>query len=357
VSTRCPIPLHDSTKTVRFWHVNHIPDGKPITREHAIGILGTVLWNETQVKSKLDEVTLDKKRLHSWALKRLKNMFIKIADMNGLTADGRKLTNWNDTKLAICKRMASNGANDNTVSWVQVKWWKTAPYKDILEDEFMREFYICYRPMTPDEVGTTTVTTISRHIRRKYNDLCKELQKLSRTQNQGQYLTSRRGHEPDGQENRVVSTTERATYVCQKTSPSMITFVCNGQCTHSMNLLEVVSALEQKNDDLNREHLSVMDVSLNFHYVFNYVLIYLQHHFPLRTQILEQGFKEKINVSLNLFLLLYKSLFFLLTCNYFRSTTGIGNQNQNIINSSCKYQISFELYCLIRFSLTRIFLF
>ena len=312
-STRRPIPPHDPTIAVRFWHVNHIPDGKPIDREHAIGVLGTVLWNEAQVKSKLIEITLDKKHLHCWALKRLKNIFIKLADMNGLTINGRKLTNWSDTKLAICNRMASNGANDNAVSWVQVKWWKTVPYKNILEEEYMREFAIAYRSITADEQGTISVNTIFRHIRRKYNDLCKELQKVSRMNNQGQYLTSRRGHEPDGQENRVISSTERATYVCQKTNPSMTAVECNGQCSHCMNLLETVSALEQKNDDLNRTHLTEMEVSLHFHYVFIYVLIHLQQHFPLLTQILEQGYKEKINVSLNLFLLLYKSLFFLLT--------------------------------------------
>ena len=144
-------------------------------------------------------------------------------------------------------------------------------------------------------------------------DLCKELQKVSRMNNQGQYLTSRRGHEPDGQENRVISSTERATYVCQKATPSMTAVECNGQCSHCMKLLETVSALEQKNDDLNRTHLTEMEVSLHFHYVFIYVLIHLQQHFPLLTQILEQGYKEKINVSLNLFLLLYKSLFFVLT--------------------------------------------
>ena len=280
-SSRRPIPPRDPRRTVRMWNINHIPEDQKINREHAIAVLGTVMNSEANIVSKIAEINHDKKHLTTWCTHRLKAMWIRIACNNGMGIDGRQPSNWSDVKEGIFQSMKVDGTANEYVHEVHYGWWSRVRWKQILEDEYMQEFNIGYYPTSLQEEGRgTVVTTIHKQIRRKFNDLNKDIQRYIRPRNGGEYLTSRKVQRQGENETGVCFTKAvKGSYVVQKHLPQLSPFTCDGSCKHTTDLREQVSVLEQQHDDLKRKHRTEITVSVNVLFKLVRVTFYLHLFF------------------------------------------------------------------------------
>ena len=263
-------------RPVRMWNINHIPEDVKPNREHAIALLGSVMNSEKNIDSKLTEIRNDKKHLNAWCTFRLKALWIKLACNNGLSVDGRQPANWNDVKESIVQSMKKNGTSNVHAYEVHYGWWaRVYTWKKILEEEYMSEYYIAYYPTSLHEYGSgagSAITTIHKLIRRKFNDLCKDIQKYTASKNNGEYLTSRKCDKKTDDDDGKLTTCNikydvagvQGSYVARKVPPKLPfseALVCDGSCKHSTDLREMVSVLQQQVNDLKRDHLKAITVS------------------------------------------------------------------------------------------------
>jgi hypothetical protein len=303
-TTRSPIHPRNPLRPVRMWNVNHIPEDVKIGREHAIAVLGSVMNSESNIVSTIALIKRDKKQLNAWCGPRLKSIYIKLACVNGLLIDGRHPANWNDVKEGMLQSMKKNGTANIHAFEVHYGWWRRVMrWKQILEEEYMDEFYISYYPTSLGEEATGSTTTIHKLIRRKFNDLNKELQRYVAAKNGGEYLTSRKLG-TTGKYVSSISFTDsvKGTYVAQKLPqqlPLTATFDCNGLCKYVRNLREMMSVLQQQNDDLKRDHLTEITVSIFVLCKLVHVMFYL-HLFFLNLQDLELDHLRELKVNLQL---------------------------------------------------------
>ena len=247
-------------KPLKIWHMNYLPDNGKITNDHVMSLVSSSLASDEEKKSKVLEIQTERKNLNAWALLRVKNMFIQITRRYNLRNSGQEVHSFADVKKSLAQTFAAN-EESSEVRHIVYNWWggSNECWRDILEEEYMRENNIVYRIMTEAETGKIRRGCIAKHVSQKYTDLVREIKLLMQKKNtNGNYLvkTLRRSN-GKAETGTASSSTQQTFLACKSDSNSKSTvqphIVCNGKCIVAKNLREQIAVEIQNRIDSENE--------------------------------------------------------------------------------------------------------
>jgi hypothetical protein len=253
-------------KPLKVWHVCYLPHNGNVTDEHVISLLSS-LATESEKKFYRLEIESHRRTLNTWALDRLKNMFVQLTRRNNLRVKGKEVCDYASAKQALGEAFQKDNAC-KAVDEVQINWWvRNKMYLEILEEEYMRYHNIVYRIMTAEEIGKIRRKCIAKHIRQKYTDCVREIKASCKKTSNGKYLVSTlRGSKAMKKSIPMTGKHRESFLACDhdtaSTSFRQQEFVCGGNCQVSKDLREKLAVEIQNHHDSETQYDTKIEVSI-----------------------------------------------------------------------------------------------
>jgi hypothetical protein len=259
--------VSDQTRQLRIWHVRQIPNRGVVDDQYVRGVMGMVLPNQVQIDQKRIEIKEDHKLLKSWALTRVRGIFISLCQRYKVLAHGNKVDCWSNVRIACAQLVATNDEKAMQLQdYIQSGWWAKTPYQRVLENEYMSTRRIVYRPLLPSEEGKIMVNCIATVIRVKLNDIQNEIKRTCMQLAKAHTVSKFRRSKNASANSASVSASllsSRLIRSSQDCSSSSSEFKCDGECSFVKQLREELSVVQQALDDTVNDYEDKISVSVD----------------------------------------------------------------------------------------------